>query len=165
MHKRRMKMKTLIVYSSQTGNTRKLADKIYDTLDGVTDIISVEQDPDPAGYDLVAVGFWYMGGKPDPKSQKFLSKIGSGTKVFLFATHGAGRDSEHAKNGILAAVNLVKEAEVVGAFSCQGEVNPDILEKVSQRPQPPEWLPEAPLAIGHPNESDFVELVQMLKKI
>lgn len=158
-------MKTLIVYSSQTGNTRKIADKIYESLEGEKDIITVDQDPDPSGYDLVAAGFWYMGGKPDPKSQKFLAKISKGTKVFLFATHGAGSDSDHAKNGILAAVNLIKEAEVVGAFSCQGEVNPEILEKVSQRPQPPEWLPEAPLAMGHPDESDFIELEKILKKI
>jgi flavodoxin len=37
------KMKTLVTYSSQTGNTLKLAQKIYDTIKGERDIFPMDQ--------------------------------------------------------------------------------------------------------------------------
>ena len=44
-------MKSLIVYSSQTKNTKKLADTIYDTLEGEKDIFTVDEAPSSEGYD------------------------------------------------------------------------------------------------------------------
>ncbi len=158
-------MKTLIVYSSQSGNTQKLAEKIYDALDGGKDLFPVDQAPDPDGYDLVAVGFWLMAGKPDPKSQAFLAGLGSQSRIFLFATHGAARGSDHVKNAIQHAVEMTNNADVAGVFTCQGEVNPKVLEKVSQKPEPPGWLPDAPAAIGHPDEADLKELEELIKKL
>jgi hypothetical protein len=51
-------VKSLIIYSSRTENTRKLAQSIYDTLSGAKELVSIENVPSPdADYNLVAVGF------------------------------------------------------------------------------------------------------------
>ena len=63
------------------------------------------------------------------------------------------------------AKSLVPEAKVLGTFSCQGEVNPEVLERVSQKPEPPVWLKDAPLAEGHPNRNDIQELKKALENI
>ncbi|MBU0993206.1 MAG: flavodoxin family protein [Proteobacteria bacterium] len=158
-------MKSLIVYSSQTGNTKKLADVCHDTLTGDTDIYHVNEAPEPDSYDLIAVGFWLQQGKPDPLSMDYLSRIPKGKKIFLFATHAAAKGSDHATQAMDYAVTLLKEPTIVGTFSCQGEANPKILEKAKGKPQPPAWLKDAPQAVGHPDTADMNALKQMIKNI
>ena len=157
-------MKALVVYSSQSGNTKKLAEAVYEVLPDEKEIHPVDEAPEPSGYDLVAVGFWFKSGDPDPKSAEYLKKI-SGTKLFLFATHGAAPDSDHARKGMEAAKALAKGAEIVGTFNCQGVVNPGLLEKVKARPNPPEWIADADDAVGHPDENDINALKEKVREI
>ena len=158
-------MKTLITYSSQTGNTLKLAQKIYDTIKGEKDIFPMDQAPPCEEYDLIAVGFWFQAGKPDQKAIDYLPKLNNNSNVFLFASHGAAKNSDHVKNAVDYASNLTNNATIAGVFTCQGEVNPKVLEKVKQKPEPPVWIKDADSAIGHPNEDDLSALAQIITKL
>jgi flavodoxin len=149
-------MKSLVVYSSQTNNTRKLAQAAYDSLTGAKEIHKVEDAPAPDGFDLVVVGFWLKGGKPDPQSAEFIGKIGK-SEVFLFATHGAAADSDHAKKAMDYARSLAASARVLGTFNCPGEVDPAILDKVRAKQPPPPWLKDVAKAAGRPNDQDLAE--------
>ena len=157
-------MKSLVVYSSQTGNTRKLAEAVFEILTGDKALYPVDEAPDPSGSGFIAVGFWLMGGKPDPKSSEYLGKIGK-KPLFLFATHGAGAGSDHAIHGMELAKSLAPESDIRGTYSCQGEVNPNILEKASKKPEPPVWLADAPDANGHPNDADFEVIKYQLAEL
>jgi len=157
-------MKSLVVYSSQTGNTHKLAEAVFEMLPGDKAIYPVDEAPDPAGYDFINLGFWFMGGKPDPKSSEYLGKIGK-KPLFLFATHGAGAGSDHAINGMELAKSLAPESDIRGTYSCQGELNPKVLKKASQKPEPPVWLADAPDADGHPNDADIEALNYQLAEL
>jgi len=157
-------MKSLIVYSSQSGNTKKLAEALFEALTGEKEIYPIDEAPEPDGYDFIALGFWLMAGKPDPKSAKYLEKIGT-AKLFLFATHGAGKGSDHAKNAMAQAKNLAPGATIVGLYECQGEVNPKILEKVKAKPEPLPWIGDADDAVGHPDESDINELKNIVSAL
>jgi flavodoxin len=156
-------MKSIIVYSSQTGNTQKLAETIYENLSDDKNIFKIEDAPDPSGFDLVCLGFWLMAGKPDPKSQDYLTKI-TNQKLFLFATHGAESQSEHAQQAMNTAKSMANQADIIGSFNCPGEVNPKILEKAGSKPVPPVWLKDAPNAKGHPDNADLEQLVKTLKQ-
>ncbi len=158
-------MKALVIYSSQTGNTKKLAEAVYESISGEKDIFSVDEAPDPDAYDLVAIGFWLQAGKPDPKAAEYLPKIDSGKQLFLFATHGAAAGSDHAKNAMDHAKNLAPDTDLAGVFSCPGEVNPKVLEKVKAKPQPPVWLDDAPNAIGHPDDTDIEAIKRVVKDL
>jgi hypothetical protein len=106
---------------------------------------------------LVVVCFWLQAGKPDPKSHAFLTTL-DGADLFLIATHGAAPDSAHAKNAMTYTQKLVPSSTVLGAFNCQGEVNPVFLGKARQKdPQPP-WIEDAPAAVGHPDAEDMARL-------
>ena len=157
-------MKSLVVYSSQTGNTKKLADAIYETLTGEKEIYSINDAPAPGGYDFVAVGFWLKAGKPDEKASEYLENIGE-KPLFLFATHGAAKNSMHAENAMNQAKHLASKAKVVGMYNCQGKVNPKIIEKVRDKPEPPVWLGDAPKADGHPDKSDIYELKRIVSEL
>ncbi len=60
---------------------------------------------------------------------------------------------------------LKEEATVAGPFSCYGEVNPKVLEKVKAKPQPPVWLNDTADAVGHPKSSDLDNLLTALKAV
>ena len=157
-------MKSLVIYASQSGNTQKLAEAAQGALGDDCDLFSADQAPNPAGYDLVAAGFWLQAGRPDPKSDAFLARLKDyGGKVFLFATHGAAAGSAHARQAMEHAVATVSPAKVIGTFSCQGAVNPKVLEKVRAKTPPPPWIDDAPAAVGHPDAEDLNRLQTALK--
>jgi flavodoxin len=158
-------MKALVVYSSQSGNTKKLAVTVCEALPAGTQMCAVDEAPDPTAYDFVALGVWLQGGKPDPKSASYLARLKGRPNVFLFATHGARPGSDHAKVAMAHAQSLAEGATVAGSFSCYGEVNPKVLEKVKAKPQPPVWLDDADEAVGHPNSSDLDHLRRALKAV
>jgi hypothetical protein len=105
-----------------------------------------------------------MGGKPDPKSSEYLGKIGE-KSLFLFASHGAGAGSDHAINGMKLAKSLASNADILGTYGCQGEVNPKIIEKASKKPEPPVWLADAPDAAGHPDIADIEALSYLVAEL
>lgn len=154
-------MRTLIVYSSQTGNTRKLAEAVGDCWPGETEMVSVDAAPEPKGYDCVAVGFWLQAGKPDLKAAEYLQKIDR-MPLFLFATHGAAADSAHVRKAMASALALAPEAEILGTFNCPGEVAPKVLEKIRSKTPSPPWLQDAPSAVGHPNAQDLENLRKVI---
>jgi flavodoxin len=157
-------MKSLVVYSSQTGNTRKLAKAVFEALPGEKALYPVDAAPDPSDYGFIAVGFWFMKGKPDPKSAEYLGRVGE-KPLFLFATHAAAAGSDHAIRGMETAKSLAADSDIRGTYSCQGEASAKILEKASNKPQPPVWLAEAPDAVGHPDDADIEVLNHQLSEL
>jgi flavodoxin len=158
-------VKALVVYSSKSGNTKKLAEALYGALQFEKDIMPISDNPNPEEYDFVAVGFWLQGGQPDPDTQEFLSKISGKKEVFLFATHGAARDSEHVKNALNKAKQLASPARICAVYSCPGEVAEEILEKAAKKDPQPVWLADAPAAKGHPDEEDIQQLVHLFNNL
>ena len=122
-------MKALVVYSSRTGNTRKIAEAIAAVLPGC-EIHPVESAPAPEGYDLVAVGYWVDKGMPDAQAKAYLETVRD-AKVALFGTLGAWPDSDHARDCIAQGEALVNAPErrnkVLGTYLCQGKVDPKIV--------------------------------------
>jgi flavodoxin len=156
-------MKSIVVYSSQTGNTKKLAEAVYSALGPEKMICKIEEAPDPSEFDLICIGFWLMAGKPDPKSQEYLRKVIKNQKLFLFATHGASATSRQAQNAMEEAIRLAPESDMIGSFTCSGEVNPKVLERAGSKPEPPAWLDDAPKAVGHPDQTDLKNVIRRLE--
>ena len=132
-------MKTLIVYSSRTGNTRTIAEAIAEALPG-SHCCPVEEALEPHGFDLVAVGYWVDRGGPDSRAKAYMEHI-SHSRVALFGTLGAWPDSEHARDCRRMGEELLREPErgnmVLGTFLCQGKVDPRVvaaMQKMTDNP-------------------------------
>ena len=124
-------MKTLVVYSSVTGNTRKIAEAIAEVMPSC-ELIAVEDAPTCVeGYDLVAVGYWNAKGLPDAKTREWLKEVRNSELAF-FATSGALPDSEHARECMAKAESLAAEPKrgntVHGSWMCQGRIDPHVIE-------------------------------------
>ncbi|MBO6201894.1 MAG: flavodoxin family protein [Selenomonas sp.] len=167
-------MNILLIYSSKTGNTQKVAQAIGEALSVVP--TRVEDNPSPKGYDWIIAGFWVDRGTADGKMKAYLQKL-TGQKVALFATLGAEADSEHAAKCLDNGVALLGEGcTVVGSFVCQGKVAPEMVEMMKKmfpeghpHAMTPERLARIAKAASHPDEQDlqaarnyFVDLQQEL---
>ncbi|MDR1899138.1 MAG: flavodoxin family protein [Treponema sp.] len=128
----------LIVYSSKTGNTRKLAQGILKGLEdrGVTARIApVEEKPDGNGADWVLLGFWVDRGNADGKARRYLKGL-SGQQVGFFGTLGAYPDSDHARESAARVRELAeKKNTFLGCFLCQGKIDPKLTALFSKLPK------------------------------
>jgi len=115
-------MKSLVVYYSKTGNTKKVANEIAGAL-GV-EAMNVKQlkDFSPAG--LLLVGSGTYGNRADKKMIEFLNNLPSlhNVRAAVFGTSGDGRFEQSA--GLLEMRRILEEkgALVAGTFCCQGKM-------------------------------------------
>ncbi len=67
-------MKSIVIYSSLTGNTKQVAEAITSVLPAGTPCVSMKEVPsDLSSYDLVFAGFWVD--KGDPKVIEMMYKM------------------------------------------------------------------------------------------
>ena len=163
-------MKLLITYSSNTGNTKKLAEGIYKNLPFEDmDIMPMSDVKDMKKYDTVLVGYWVDQTGPNKEAKRFMEQI-SGKRVGIFATLGAYPDSQHAWDSIVNGENIVKDTNtVIGKFICQGKVDSRIVEMFKNSPNSkghemsPERLKKYSIAEKHPNEIDILAAADLFK--
>jgi flavodoxin len=116
-------MRALVAYMSKTGNTRKVAEAIYEALDCEKDIMPVDQVVDIGGHDLSFLGFPMQRFGPDPKTASFLQKqCQPGTDVALFVTHASPEDAAELPGWLEGFRNAAAGATVLGIFNCQGQI-------------------------------------------
>ncbi len=160
-------MKILVVYSSKTGNTKKIADAIFEILPEPKEIYSVQDAPPPEGYDFIAVGFWVNKGTADNAAQKYMKTI-KGKKVGLFATLGAYPNSMHAKESMANGKELLTGNEILAEFICQGKVDPDLLARMPKdgpHAMTPVRIQRLDEAKKHPNETDCLYAQNAFREI
>ncbi len=150
-------MKTLVAYYTQTGNTKKVAEAIYEEISGEKDIKPVGELDDLEGYDLVFLGFPIQAGNPAREARDFLLAKGAGKRIALFITHGAPENAARLGPWLQKARDLVDEAgaELLGIFDCQGEVSQEVVTSLlsSEDSETREYGREALEARGMPCEA------------
>ena len=152
-------MKVLIVYSSRTTNTRKLAEAIHVALPDA-ELSPVTFAPAPDQYDLVFLGTWIENGTADEAAREYIRKI-QGKKVAVFVTLGDYPDSQHAEESMGNVVNLLAENTVIDRFICQGAIDPALIEWMKALPKNHGYGPtEHRMKLwkdgeSHPDEADL----------
>ncbi len=126
-------MKVQVVFSSLSGCTKKVAQGIFDSLEGVEKSIHDLKDGAPKlDGDIILLGYWVDRGGPNEEMKELLSQIKE-KAVGLFCTLGYYADSEHAQKSISAGVNMVNENNtVIGSYVCNGTLSPDMIAKFRQ---------------------------------
>ena len=135
-------MKVSILYSSKTGNTRKLAYSIANELSDfeitITDIKTMESLPQADAY---LIGYWVDKAQPNEEAKHCIEQI-TGKPVGLFGTLGAYAYSSHGSQSMQNANAMLGEGcTLIGSFLCQGPVDPKLLERFkSLQPDNPHAL-------------------------
>ena len=158
-------MNYAIVYSSQTGNTRRLAEHAREVLGekgrGFVGAPSDEGCLEALrAADVVLLGSWTDKGSISAELASALPAL-VGKRVFLFGTCGFGGSKAYF-SGVLDrfASALPEGAEVVGRFMCQGQMPPSVRERYvgMAEKDPGRFTPmieNFDRAVGHPDEGDL----------
>lgn len=115
-------MRYSIVYSSNTGNTRQLAEAIEQQLPAGDLLYCGKPDAAALQAEVLFVGFWTDKGTCD-ETVAALLKQAEGKTVYLFGTAGFGQSRQYFDQ-ILARVRESLPAGAVygGGFMCQGRM-------------------------------------------
>jgi flavodoxin len=161
-------MNYAVIYYSETGNTKLIADKIYETIDSDNKVIvDLKKDTNIPKADIYFVGFPIHQKNCGMHIVDALEQIESG-KVALFATCGMNPTEKYRKKLEDAlAVWLPDDAEYLGMFLCQGQTtkaqkeifynaSPEYKDKMK------EMLDEGDY---HPNSTDLDNAVDFIKNI
>lgn len=152
-------MKALVTYYSETGNTEKLANAIYEGIEhSEKEIFPIAEVKEVKGYDLVFLGFPVMASSVPARAEQFLKGLPEGTNLAVFATHGSLRGGQLAVTAFDYAMSLAPTCKVVGTFGCRGKVKDSVIQALLKKPEHKAWAEEAQSsAYGHPDEADLAD--------
>ena len=162
-------MKTSIVYSSKTGNTRQLADAIAAALPE-NDILYTGAPCEAAlAADRLFIGFWTDKGNADSAALELLSKL-RGKKVFLFGTAGFGGSVAYFQKILDHVKQSVDPSNtVVGEYMCQGKMPQSVRDRYMKMKAQPEHpanidalIENFDRALSHPDEDDLERLRKII---
>ena len=159
-----IKMKIMVCYFSNTGNTEKIARRIAEGLEGEeVELLKIE-DADPStlkNYDLVLLGSGIYAGKLHKKVTDFMKKVLEYPPKFaFFNTHQSPTAYQKAFKRIIKTLEE-NNSKVIGEFECVGEnlgipkeTTLKMLEKlpVEERKKQEKYLETTK---GRPNEQDL----------
>ncbi len=150
-------MRVLVIYVSRTGNTKKVAQTIFDEIKGAKDMKELQQMETLDGYDLAFVGFPIEAYGPAKPAADFLQKHASGRNIALFITHAAPQDSPDLPGYLGNCKAAAAQASLVSVFDCQGELSEQIADFMTKSKDEKlvAWAKERPSTIGQPDAASL----------
>lgn len=158
-------MKYSIIYSSQTGNTKLLAETILENL--------VKEDCEYIGpikdvpSELIYIGFYTDKGNCHDDLTTYLKTL-ENKKIFLFGTAGFGESKEYF-NRILANVkkNISDSNTIIGTYMCQGKMPMPVRQRYEKMAEdnPERFQPlidNFDKALSHPDKNDLQLLINFI---
>ncbi len=166
-------MKYLVTYWSQTGNTKKVAEAIFEAIAGDKSIRPFDEVQTLDGFDMTFIGFPVMQFGPPPEARKFIADLAEGNKIALFITHAMLSRSENPQQKIMLERELGKcrsicsKSEVTGLYHCQGELSERMAGELiaSNIPMLMEFAALRPLTLGHPDPHDLEMAKQFARDV
>jgi flavodoxin len=149
--------KVLVTYFSRTGNTKKIAEAIHDSIGQDAVILPLDKVEDIGPYGLVFIGFPVQSHSVPYKAEVFLKKVPAGKKIALFSTHGSLPGMQLSRQALEYASILVAKAKLLGTYACRGKVSIQALEDLGRSPEHEAWADMAASASTHPDEHDIAD--------
>ena len=158
-------MKVLVLYFSQTGNTKKIASAISDEASRANDVVLKKlDDVNPVSlseYGRLFIGSPIQAGNIANEIKQFLSKLPRLPEMKLagFITHAAPAYPQQTIEQMtqpFVEICEEKEMEYKGCFSCQGYLADFMHEAVQemQKVDDEKWKEKVKQMSGHPNAED-----------
>lgn len=150
-------MKVLVTYFSQTGNTKKIAEAIFEEIQTEKEIKPLKEVDNLEGYDFAFIGFPVHGFGPTKNAADFIKQLATDKKIALFVTHAMPPDMNMLQSLLNKCKKPANKADLVSFYDCQGE----LAEKVAQmlmksgNPQMEQFGKMRSMTVGHPNAEEM----------
>ena len=161
-----------ILYSSKTGNTKKLAEKIREVLPEENCDYFGTEGAKALSSDILYIGFWTDIGNADSATLELLKSL-KNKKIFLFGTAGFGGSEAYFQQVLGKVKESVDESNtVIGEFMCQGKMPQTVRERYIKMKSLPNPAPNLDMlienfdrALSHPDENDLKRLRLSVEKL
>lgn len=125
-------MKSLILYSSLSGNTEKVARAIASEIEDA-ELLAVHEFRAQmvANFDVFYLGYWVDKGDCDDKIKQVMQVLEK-RRVVLFGTLGAAENSAYYDKVKARVEAHVANNHILAHFLCQGKVNDSLIERYKE---------------------------------
>lgn len=164
-------MKILVTYRTKTGNTKKIAEAIYSSIDSNLnkDIKPWDEVTDLENYEIVFVGFPIEKMGPTSIDEKWLKDNVENKKIALFVTHAALETAPYVQPWLEKCCKAVIDAnaEILGIFNAQGELSEEITNMMAKsgRNDLEIFSKQRKFTIGQPDETRINAAIKFGKQI
>lgn len=133
-------MKGIIVYSSRTGNTKRMAQAIYEGVRDLADfdLVDMGQDFDLEAYDLALIGGYADRAYPNKNAKSLIEEADLPLGIFL--TMGAMPDSDHGLKTAANMEQMLRDKTSLGYYACPGLVDKAMIDML--KAMPPGRMPQ-----------------------
>ena len=172
-----------IIYSSRSGNTKQLANTIYDLLNEHNKTIlgsTCINEPDTTDETLktlsnascIFIGFWTDKGSCEESLQQLLQTLEHKT-IFLFGTAGFGGSKPYFDTILNRVSSLCSPTNtIIGTYRCQGKMPSSVRSRYEQmkakNPEDNKWdmmIENFDHASSHPDMNDIEQLKRSILPI
>ena len=158
-------MKYAIVFSSQTGNTKQLAEAVSSVLPQADLCFFGSPSQEALQAERLFIGFWTDKGSCNSEIADFLKTV-KNKQVFLFGTAGFGGDAAYFDKVLHAAKkHLDGSNTLLGSYMCQGRMPQSVRDRYVKMKASPLPIPNVDMLIEnfdraatHPDAEDLQKL-------
>lgn len=160
-------MKTLVTYMSMTGNTKRIADRVFETLSGDKELSEVDKVENVSEYELIIIAFPIMNFGIPKNIDKFINNIIPGKKIALCITHAMNENNPILEGLLKTCTDAAKRLDLIDLFNCRGELSLQVASflKKHEDPKMRSFGDSQPQTVGYPNEADLQNASDFAKKI
>jgi len=160
-------MKVLVGYMSLSGNTKKIAEAIYDTIETEKDLKPINEIQTLDDYDFSFIGFPIHQSGPPDKVAKFIGKKAKGRKIALFVTHASPPNAPFLEPLLSKCREVVDPSDLVGFYNCQGVLAQQVADMLLSMDDPKlqQFGKMRHLTEGHPDDSEVETARKFAKEI
>lgn len=166
-------MKTLVAYTTITGNTEKVARAIFEGIDGLKEIRKMSDCTSIDDYNLIFVGFPVYNFEPYKPAADFIKKINPGTAICLFMTMSltAAPDSPEKDHLYTVTMNNCRKCaghtQILGIFDCPGELSAQTADALLKSGDPTlqGFGSMRKYTIGYPNDENIKAAKSFARRI
>ena len=160
-----------ILYSSKTGNTKKLAENIREVLPEENCDYFGTEGAKALPSDILYIGFWTDIGNADPATLELLKSLRN-KKIFLFGTAGFGGSEAYFQQVLGKVKESVDESNtVMGEFMCQGKMPQSVRDRYVKMKENPDHAPNLDeliqnfdRALSHPDNEDLERFGTIIRR-
>jgi flavodoxin len=169
-------MKILVSYFSQTGNTQKIGEAIFNEISKTneTELKKLEETSSQnlSNYDVIFLGSPIHAGGLAAQAKTFMESLPENPsfKIAAFVTHSAfAYEKQNFEKGIQSLYDISKSKNIsfLGCFDCQGKLTPMLhdMVKKARNMSDEEWAERMAKADKHPDAEDEMKAKDFAKDV
>ncbi len=152
---------------SQSGNTKKIAEAIFETISGEKEIKPLNEVESLDNYGFTFIGFPIHQMGPPHIASTFIETKAKNKKVALFVTHASPPGTPFIDPLLTRCKESANDSEMFGIYNCQGVLAQQVADMLLKmdNPQAQQFGKMQDTTVGHPDEQEVEKARNFAREI